>query len=147
MKTSKCCGRCFYAGKPFRVNGIPKDGRLVVCKHPQNHISKAYINNSRHQYNVKLPCFWPRNRVFGRVQNRDGSWRPDVPLWFMRAVGFFFRLSWLTLSNRVLFRALDLDNSGVRLPAAERWHMFVLQNVAYWGQYAELSDEDKRGGE
>lgn len=83
----------------------------------------------------------------GRIQNQDGSWRPDVPLWFLRAVGFFFRFAWLTLSNRVLFRALALDNAVVRLPALERWHMFVLQNVAYWDQYAELSDEDKRGGE
>ena len=146
MKTSKCCGRCFYAGKPFRVEEHPDIPRLVACGHPQDHISGTYLDCAK-AYWSEQSCFWPRNRVFGRVQNRDGSWRPDVPLWFLRAGGFFFRFAWLTLSNRVLFRALALDNAGVRLPALERWHMFVLQNVAYWDQYAELSDEDKRGGE
>lgn len=146
MKTSRCCGRCYYAGKPFRIREAPGIGRLVHCGHPQDHISGTFLDCAKH-YWAEPPCFWSRGHLFGRVQNSDGSWRPDVPVWFMRAVGFFFRLSWLTLSNRVLFRALSLASAGRKLGAAERWHMFVLENYAYWDQYGELSDEDKRGGE
>lgn len=82
-------------------------------------------------------------KAIKRIQNENGSYRPDVPLWVLIIGGWFFRFSWVTLSNRTLFHAIDRDNNGVPLTLWQRWHMFVLQNWAYWDQYDELSAADK----
>lgn len=143
MKTTKCCGRCFYAGQSFTVPNIPEIGRLVLCKHPQVSISGTFMDRAKYYWSCK-PCFWPRNNMIGRVQNSNTSWRPDVPIWVLRIGGLFFRLAWKTLSNRILFQAIALKNADKRMTLLQRWHMFVLENYAYWDQYDELSAEDRK---
>ena len=81
----------------------------------------------------------------GRVQNSDGSWRPDVPIWVLRIGGLFFRLAWKTLITKVLFQAIALKNADKKMTWLQHWHMFVLENYAYWDQYDEMSDDDRKG--
>lgn len=140
MKTTKCCGRCYYSSKPFFLSGY---GRLICCQHPQEKISDKGMGSAQIYWSERH-CFWPRFHWIGRVQNSDNSWRPDVPICVLRIGGLFFRLAWKTLITKVLFQAIALKNADKRMTLLQRWHMFVLENYAYWDQYDELSAEDRK---
>jgi len=57
----------------------------------------------------------------------------------------FFRLAWKTLITKVLFQAIALKNADKKMTWLQHWHMFVLENYAYWDQYDEMSDDDRKG--
>lgn len=54
-------------------------------------------------------------------------------------------MAWRTLITKVLFKAIALKSADKQMTWLQRWHMFVLENYAYWDQYDELSDKDRKG--